>query len=88
MVHTILRLRAVLQARGVCRSSHYAQIAQGLFTPPVAIGRRAVGWPQAEVEALNAARIAGKNDAEVRLLVQCLKTKRLAAVGVSNPSNL
>ena len=35
----------------------------------MSLGGRAVGWPAHEVAALNAARIAGKPDAEIRALV-------------------
>ncbi|MEZ5629359.1 MAG: DUF3987 domain-containing protein [Burkholderiaceae bacterium] len=40
-------------------ASIYNAVNTGLFTKPVPIGRRAVGWPSDEVEAINAARIAG-----------------------------
>ena len=58
MLHTILRLPVVLRERGRSRSAHYLDIQQGLFTRPVSIGPRAVGWPAGEIAALNAARIA------------------------------
>ena len=54
----------------------YNAIKAGLFTRPVQIGQRAVGWPSDEVQAINAARIAGKSDAEIRELVTRLHTKR------------
>jgi prophage regulatory protein len=38
-----------------------------------------VGWPSSEVEALNAARIAGKTDQEIRVLVVKLEAARKAA---------
>jgi len=76
MSHTILRLPTVLHIRGRSRSTHYEDIKEGLFTRPVAIGARAVGWPQHEVEALNAARIAGKNADEIRSLVILLQADR------------
>ena len=79
MATTILRLPSVLRKRGRSRSSHYLDIKQGLFTPPVSIGARAVGWPENEVMTINAARIAGKSDAEIRELVSELKIKRSAA---------
>jgi prophage regulatory protein len=79
MTHTILRLPAVIRARGRSRSAHYLDIQQGLFTRPVAIGLRAVGWPSEEVQALNAARIAGKSDEEIRALVVKLEAARKAA---------
>jgi prophage regulatory protein len=78
MTHTILRLPSVLRERGRSRSAHYLDIQQGLFTRPVAIGLRAVGWPADEVDVLNAARIAGKTDEEVRALVVKLKAVRKA----------
>lgn len=78
MATTILRLLSVLRERGRSRSAHYQDIQQGLFTRPVRIGLRAVGWPTGEVEALNAARIAGKSDQEIRDLVLKLEAARKA----------
>jgi len=78
MSYTILRLPAVLRERGRSRSTHYLDIQQGLFTRPVAIGARSVGWPEHEVEALNEARIAGKDDGEIRALVARLEASRKA----------
>ena len=79
MVTTILRLPAILRERGRSRSAHYLDIQQGLFTKPVNIGLRAVGWPASELAALNAARIAGKPDDEIRALVVQLEAARKAA---------
>ena len=79
MVTTILRLPSVLHDRGRSRSSHYLDIKQGLFTSPVSIGARSVGWPEHEVTTLNAARIAGKTDEEIRALVVKLEAERKAA---------
>jgi prophage regulatory protein len=78
MSHTILRLPAVLRERGRSRSTHYLDIQQGLFTRPVSIGARAVGWPEHEVATLNDARIAGKTDDEIRALVARLEAARKA----------
>lgn len=78
MTNTILRLPAVLRERGRSRSAHYFDIQQGLFTHPVQIGLRAVGWPTTEVTAINAARIAGKSDEEIRELVLKLEAARKA----------
>ncbi|WP_306590619.1 AlpA family transcriptional regulator [Geothrix sp. 21YS21S-4] len=74
--YTLLRLPAVLKARGRSRSSHYADIKQGLFTRQVNLRVHCVGWPEHEVMALNAARIAGKTDQEIRDLVQHLEAHR------------
>lgn len=75
-VTSISRLPMVLAKRGRSRSAHYLDIQEGLFTHPVSIGARAVGWPDHEVEAINAARIAGKSDDEIRALVKRLEAAR------------
>jgi prophage regulatory protein len=80
MAITILRLPAVLKARARSRSAHYIDIQQGLFTKPVVIGLRAVGWPANEVEALNAARVAGKSAEEIHALVVTLEVARKSLV--------
>jgi hypothetical protein len=41
-----------------------------------------VAWPAGEVEALNAARIAGKGEADIRALVAKLQAARAGAVGL------
>lgn len=79
MLHTILRLPTVNSVTGNSRSTHYLRITQGLFTKPVSLGPRAVGWPSSEVEAINAARIAGKTEDEIRALVVKLEAARKAA---------
>ena len=79
MAHTILRLPAVKSASGYARSTIYLRIAQRLWTKPVRLGARAVGWPADEVQALNAARIAGMTDDEIRLLVERLEAARKSA---------
>jgi prophage regulatory protein len=79
MTHSILRLPAIKISTGLSRSTLYLRIAQGVFPRPVSLGGRSVGWPAHEVAALNAARIAGKPDAEIRELVTKLETARKAA---------
>ena len=79
MTRTIFRLPAVKAESGYSRSTIYLRISQGLWTKPVSLGARAVGWPEDEVAALNAARIAGKADEEIRALVVKLEVARKAA---------
>jgi prophage regulatory protein len=78
MTHHILRLPDVKTATGLSRSTLYLRIADGVFTHPVSLGGRAVGWPANEVGALNASRIAGKPDSEIRELVAQLEAARKA----------
>ena len=79
MSQTIYRLPAVKSESGLSRSTIYLRIAQGLWTKPVSLGARAVGWPSGEVAAINAARIAGKPDEEICALVVKLEAARKAA---------
>lgn len=74
---SILRMPAVKAETGHrSHASIYTAIKAGLFTTGVAIGQRSVGWPSNEVQAINAARIAGKSEAEIRELVIRLHAKR------------
>ena len=79
MLQSILRLPAVKSESGYSRSTVYLRIAQGLWPKPVSLGARAVGWPASEIAAINAARIAGKSDDEIRNLVVKLEAARKAA---------
>lgn len=79
MSHSILRLPAVKSESGLSRSTIYLRIAQGLWTKPISLGARAVGWPSYEASALNAARIAGKSNEEIRALVLELEAARKIA---------
>ncbi len=73
----ILRLPEVKRVHGhKSDASIYNAIRDGLHTTGVSIGQRAKGWPDYEVNAIIAARIAGKTDAEIRELVKALHAKR------------
>ena len=76
MFKKILRYWAVLDKSGEGRSTLYMKISNGLWTRPVRIGSRAVGWPDHEVDAILSARIAGKSDTEIRQLVKQLEADR------------
>ena len=79
MPQTIFRLPAVKTESGYSRSTIYLRISQGLWPKQVSLGPRCVGWPAQEVAALNAARIAGKSDEEIRALVLKLESARKTA---------
>lgn len=80
MLHTILRLPATKSQSGYSRSTIYLRITQGLWTKQISLGPRCVGWPAHEVASLNAARIAGKTDDDIRALVLKLEAARKSAV--------
>ena len=71
-----MRLDTTLKKRARSSSSHYRDINDGLFTKPVRLGKRAVGWPVEEVNALNTARMAGLTDNEIQELVKELHARR------------
>lgn len=74
---SILRMSAVkIETGHRSHASIYNAIRDGLFTKPVQIGQRAVGWPSEEVQYINAARIAGKSEDQIRELVDRLHAKR------------
>ena len=75
----ILRRKQVETETGYSRSTIYLRISQRLWPKPVSLGPRAVGWPAAEVAALNAARISGKSDEQIRGLVLSLEQARGSA---------
>ena len=79
MAIKIQRLRETLNGSGNARSTHYLKMDEGLWTTQVKIGERAVGWPEHENDAINAARIAGKTDDEIRALVRVLHANRKTA---------
>ena len=73
----ILRMPAVKNRAGHrSDASIYNAIRDGLFTTGVAIGQRAKGWPDYEVDAIITARIAGQTDDQIRELALRLHAKR------------
>ncbi len=80
MSFKIFRLPQVMDECGLARSTVYLRIKQGLLTKPISLGPRCVGWPQAEIEAINAARIAEKSEDEVRARVAELQANRKSGV--------
>ena len=81
---SITFLRRTQLGNGLARSTLYERISDGLWTRPVKLGARASAWPSHEVTALNAARIAGKPDDEIRELVKRLEADRQHACGLGS----
>ncbi len=76
MVTKILRQKTTWKLRGRSRAAHYSDIEKGLFPPAIAIGERAVGYPEYEVEAIISAQISGKTQDDIRELVKKLIADR------------
>ncbi len=78
-LRSFLRLKQVRAVTGMSRSWTYEAIRRGEFPAPIPLGARAVAWDSASIAAWQAARIAGKSDAEIRELVARLEAARKAA---------
>jgi prophage regulatory protein len=76
MSQHIQRRPQVSAQMGISRATLYHRIKEGLLTPPVPLGLRAVGWPSGEIDSINSARIAGKSDDGIRELVKKLVAER------------
>ena len=70
------RRKDVLSATGKSSSRLYEDIQNGLFPPSVAIGPQARAWPDHEVNAINAARLRGASDEQLKKLVTDLVAAR------------
>jgi prophage regulatory protein len=76
----IMRSPEVIQISGMPRSTRVLHISKGLWPRPISLGGRTVGWISTEVDAVLAARVAGKSDDEIRQLVKNLEAQRTAAM--------
>lgn len=78
---SLLRRPQVLSIHAIGKTTLHNRIRDGLFTPPISIGARAVAWPSNEVESLSNALIAGKSQDDIRDLVKLLIAKRTGMEG-------
>ena len=53
----ILRLRQVIARTGLSRSTIYERVQAGEFPAQIALGARAVGWLESDIEAWIAAKV-------------------------------
>jgi prophage regulatory protein len=60
----IVRLKDVIDATGLARSTIYKYGAEGTFPKPVSLGDRCVGWLLSEVEDWILAKVEGRDLAE------------------------
>lgn len=58
-----LRLPAVIDLTGLNRATIYEMVDRGDFPKPAKIGARAIAWPENEVEAWAAERLAEREAA-------------------------
>ena len=78
MQYQILRRPEVAKSFGASRSSTFEWQNRGLLTRPIQLSIRMVGWPASEIAAIIEARVAGKSETEIKLLVERLHAARAA----------
>jgi len=59
----VLRKQDVKIRTGLSNSTIHAWIREGRFPPPVALGARAVGWIESEIDAWIAQRVSARRGA-------------------------
>jgi prophage regulatory protein len=75
-LNPILREPQAVEASGSPRSTFRRDVKAGTMTQPVKIGKRSSGWPAHEVAVINAAKIAGQSEDEIKTLVERLHANR------------
>lgn len=68
-MQTFLKTLPTCEATGLKRPTLYEHMAKGLFPRPIKIAAKLAVWPKDEVAQINAARIRGATDDEIRALV-------------------
>jgi len=76
MKYSLIRRKEVEGKTALKHSMLYDLIKKGEFVGPIKIGERAVAWIEYEIDAVIAARIAGKSNDEIRELVKALTENR------------
>lgn len=61
MATRVLPIEQVLDRTGLSRRTLYTEISEGRFPKPVQLTARRVGWPEADVEAFLADKIAARD---------------------------
>ncbi|WP_395542200.1 helix-turn-helix transcriptional regulator [Neotabrizicola sp. sgz301269] len=67
--NALMRTPDVCAVTGMARPTLYEAMAKGLFPRPIKLGTNSSAWPASEVNAMCAARIAGKTEDLIRALV-------------------
>lgn len=73
---TLIPRSEVCRRSNLGRSTSYLVVEEGLLTPPISNAGRSKVWPAYEIDAINAAKIAGKSEDEIRQLVKDLLAYR------------
>lgn len=72
----VIRKPEAATLAGISKTNLYMQVKAGTFPPPIALGARAVGFLEHEVQAILAARSIGQSDDSLQSLVSSLVQMR------------
>ncbi len=72
----LINVHEVANRRGVKKTRLYADVREGLLTPPIRMGANCARWVEHEVDAVVRARIAGIDDDGIRELISDLVAAR------------
>lgn len=75
-----IRKPRALELSQLSNTTFHDRIKRGLLPASFSLGGRTVAWFEEELAAINAARAAGKSDAEIRQLVARLMADRKTAI--------
>ena len=65
MSRKLIRLQKVIDKTGKCRSSIYADMAEGKFPKQVSLGARSVAWDDTEIDLWIEGKISERDDRAV-----------------------
>ena len=86
MFPRFIRINGVMTARDCCRATVYNDIERELLPRPIRLNDRVNAWLADEIDAVNAAIVAGQSKDEIRQLVRRLEAARSFAVpGAASP---
>ena len=77
--YAIIRRKLVESRTGYSRSTIYLKMSEGFLPSNIKMGANSVGWLEHEINAIIAARVAGKSDDEIKVLVSELEAARKLA---------
>lgn len=72
--------RDIAERRGQSRPHIWRLVKQGDLPKPVKLSPGCTRWPAHEIEAIDRARLAGANDADIRQLIADMDAARRQAV--------
>ena len=76
----VWRITRAVAESGRGRSTWYSHVATGLMVRPFSLGKNSSGVLSEEVEAINRAWAAGKNEDEIKQLVRSLHAARAEVI--------